>query len=241
MDLGLDRAGFECVAQVEIDDFCRRVLAKHWPDVPKYEDIRDVDGYELPPAELIVGGFPCQPHSVAGEQKASKDERDLWSEFYRIICEIDPRFVLAENVSGLLASENGRFFGGILRDLAEAGYDAEWGCIEASEFGAPHKRERLFLLAYPAGERRQELVCDWGDQEKQQCVEPYKGWSSTALDSRDSMVDWLQRKNMDEPLYHRNGDGVPHRVDRLRGLGNAVVPQAAEWIGRRILEAEASN
>ncbi len=98
---------------------------------------------------ILTGGFPCQPHSVAGKRRASADERNLWPEFYRIACELRPDWILVENVPGLLSSEAGRFFGGILRDLAEIGYDAEWHCLRASDLGAPHIRERLFLVAYP--------------------------------------------------------------------------------------------
>src|SRR5579884_2564207 len=96
---------------------------------------------------ILTGGFPCQPHSVAGKRRASADERNLWPEFYRIACELRPDWILVENVPGLLSSEAGRFFGGILRDLAEIGYDAEWHCLRASDLGAPHIRERLFLVA----------------------------------------------------------------------------------------------
>jgi DNA (cytosine-5)-methyltransferase 1 len=148
-DLGLEMSGgFEIEWQVEIDPFCKKVLAKHWPDVARYGDIREVGKHNLQPVDLIAGGFPCQPHSLAGKRQASADERDLWGEFYRIVCELKPRWVLAENVVGLLSSEDGSFFGRVLRDLAQAGYDAQWIVRRASDVGAPHRRERVFIMAY---------------------------------------------------------------------------------------------
>ena len=149
IDLGLERAGFEIAWQVEIDEYASKVLAKHWPDVTRYGDIRECGKHNLTPVDLICGGFPCQPHSLAGRRRASGDERDLWSEFYRVICELRPAWVLAENVPGLLSSENGRFFGRVLRDLARCGYDAEWQVLSAEAVGAPHLRERVFIVGYP--------------------------------------------------------------------------------------------
>lgn len=145
MDLGLDRAGMECRWQVEIDPFCSRVLAKHWPGVKRYGDIRDVDGTELERVDLIAGGFPCQGFSFMGLGAGLADERSgLWFEMLRIIRYLRPRFILVENVSALLTRGMGR----VLSDLAALRYDAEWDCIRAGYLGAPHERERVFLLAY---------------------------------------------------------------------------------------------
>src|SRR4029450_2592075 len=105
-DLGLERAGLTCRWQVEIDPFCRKVLAKHWPDVTRYADIRELDGRTVDPVDVLCGGFPCQPHSLAGKRGGSADERDLWREFARVIREVGPRWVLAENVPGLLSTES---------------------------------------------------------------------------------------------------------------------------------------
>ena len=153
IDLAADWVGFETIGQVEYADYPYSILEKHWPDVPKWRDVRNVTRQSilekcnrLP--DLISGGFPCQPHSLAGKRKASDDERDLWGEFYRIICEAQPRWVLAENVQGLRSSETGRFFGRVLRDLAEVGYNVGWGSWGACDIGAPHRRERIFILAY---------------------------------------------------------------------------------------------
>lgn len=107
-----------------------------------------LDGYHI-----VTGGFPCQPHSLAGKRKASADERDLWPETFRIIRQLRPDYAIGENVLGLLSSESGRFFGGILRDMASIGYDAQWTVLRASDFGAPHRRARVFLVAYPSSQR----------------------------------------------------------------------------------------
>ena len=104
MDLGLDRAGMECAWQVEIDEYCLKVLEKHWPDVPKYKDVKDVGKENLKTVDLIAGGFPCQPHSVAGKRKGAEDDRNLWPEFIRIIRDLKPRFVLGENVPGIVTT-----------------------------------------------------------------------------------------------------------------------------------------
>ena len=132
-ELGLERAGMKVIWQVEFDPFCQQILQKHWPEVTRYGDIRTVKGDELEPVDLICGGPPCQPHSVAGMRKASADERNLWPEMFGVICATRPRWVVVENVPGLLSSEAGRFFGGILRDLAQGGYCVGWRCISASE------------------------------------------------------------------------------------------------------------
>lgn len=147
-DLGLQRAGMRIVWQVEIDEFARAVLARHWPDVPKYGDVRELTGDELDQVDLICGGWPCQPFSYAGKRRGSADERDLWPEFIRIIRRLKPRWVVGENVPGVLTADSGRYFGRILRDLAESGYDAAWRVLRAADVGAPHLRQRLFLVAH---------------------------------------------------------------------------------------------
>ena len=151
IDIGLDLAGFECAWQVEIDDYCRQILDKHWPEVPKYKDIYEVKGSEVEPVDILCGGFPCQPVSVAGKRSGVDDARWLWDEFYRLICELRPRWVVAENVTGLLSANSGRAFAGVLRDLAEGGYDAVWDVYPAGGpggVGAPHRRERVFIVAH---------------------------------------------------------------------------------------------
>lgn len=154
--LGLERTGdFETVGFVEIDPFCRRVLAKHWPDVPQFEDVRNVTDETLrqrgvDEITVLTGGFPCQPFSSAGKQRGTNDERHLWPEIIRLVREIRPRYIILENVPNLLAIDRGRVFGTILGELAEVGFDAEWQVLSAAAFGAPHLRERLWIVAYPA-------------------------------------------------------------------------------------------
>lgn len=238
-DLGLERAGMTCAWQVEIDPYCQKVLEKHWSGVPRYEDVRKVGKHNLEPVDLIAGGFPCQPHSLAGKRRASKDERDLWKEFYRIICELKPKWVLAENVPGLLSSEAGRFFGGILRDLSVCGYDAEWQVLPAAAFGAPHIRERVFVVAYRESSRGGGLPIfsnegSYKNASNAEYHEILHNRQQFFMPNPDTLrSDWWKV----EPGVGRVADGIPSRVDRLRGLGNAVVPQVAEWIGRKIMEA----
>jgi DNA (cytosine-5)-methyltransferase 1 len=253
----LERAGFEIKWQVEIDDYCTKVLEKHWPEVKRYRDVREVGKHNLEPVDLICGGFPCQPHSLAGKRKASNDERDLWNEFYRIICELRPKWVLAENVPGILSSEAGRFFGGILRDLAASGYCVEWQSIPAAAFGAPHIRERVFIVANRESEGVGGLsIPTRGSHEKGNDID----WVCKNVANTDSQglqiwktqerssIRSIERENLVirgkatnwsvESGVGRVANGVPHRVERLRGLGNAVVPQVAEYIGHCILDAD---
>lgn len=221
LELGLERAGMEVRWQVENDDYASRVLAKHWPDVARYADVRDVGAHNLEPVDLICGGFPCQDVSLAGQRAGLEGQRStLWSEFARCIRELRPRWVLAENVPGLLSSDSGRFFGAILRDLAAAGYDAEWQSIPAAWVGAPHLRWRVLLVASPDDCRKPVLSIN-GKQ---------WGW----LQARHQREGWLLR----EPAMGRMDARIPYRMDRLRCLGNAVVPQVAEWVGRMIVEAQ---
>ncbi len=222
MDLGLERAGMTCKWQVEIDPFCNKILEKHWPHVKRYGDIRTIDGDRLERVDCIAGGFPCQDLSNAGKRAGIWGERSgLWGEYARLIGKVRPRFVLIENVPGLLDGGITR----VLRDLAQCGYDAEWRMLRASEFGAPHSRERLFIVAYPNqvdGEAR------LGNQQDGQ------GSVLFASNPKRSRF-WVQASN----LVARMGDGAPAGIYRSRGesIGNAVVPQVAEWIGRRIIAA----
>jgi DNA (cytosine-5)-methyltransferase 1 len=285
LDLGLERAGMRVAWQCESDPYCRRVLTRHWLEVPCYEDIRTVEWESVERVDLVCGGFPCQPVSVAGKQLAQDDERWLWPEFVRCLRVVRPRYVLVENVPGLLV----RGMGDVLGDLAELGYDAEWQSLPAAAFGAPHLRWRIFIVAHSHGARRrtpevarterigQAILGDdgrgdvanagrahgkrrqdalrRGDGSRQEASDTQSGsgGSSPLADSYDPRRE-QQRRIFPTPEEHpaleccgwwsvepdvgRVAHGVPARVDRLRALGNAVVPQVAEWIGRRILEAQ---
>ena len=339
IDLGMDMAGFECAWQVEIDDYCRQVLEEHWPEVPKYKDIYNVKGSEVEAVDILCGGFPCQPVSLAGKRAGVDDERWLWDEFYRLICELKPRWVVAENVPGLLSANTGRAFAGVLRDLAEGGYDAVWDVYPAGGpggVGASHRRERVFIVAHTNSSKQTKKSRDVREESKvseinrENVSAVVSGRSSkdvantsdngrktsdgrssrqvsrkrstskvsrksNAMANTDSthskrsrLSSGTHKKNSDvnstsaskhvanakrigqqrsrpsriwrsaetygkretdnaftigvnnqwsvEPDVGRVANGVPRRVDRLRALGNGVVPQVAYKVARMIYE-----
>ena len=314
-DLGFERAGMVCKWQVEIDDYANRVLAKHWPAVHRERDIRQCGAHNLQPVDVVCGGFPCQDISYAGLGAGLDGERSgLFFEAVRVVRELQPRVVVLENVAALLTRGLDR----VLGTLAAIGYDAEWHCIPAAAVGAPHIRDRVFVVAYRKGDGWQQGqsfagggaegiaqgeklrsgngcqdVADTDNKDKskheksprhseqKRRATPTRGKASRqedrkasnngtcrhgeALADTDSVANktsqnaftesperhaWLGsagrsgpcRSASDwwatEPDVGRVADGVPNRVDRLRGLGNAVVPQVAEWIGRRIVEQQ---
>jgi len=237
LDLGLERAGMTCQWQVEIDDYCNKVLEKHWPNVRRYTDVKECGKHNLATVDLICGGFPCQPVSTAGKRQGDKDERWLWDDFARIIRELRPRWVLAENVPGLYSADNGRLFGKVLADLATCGYDAEWDCIPAAAVGAPHRRYRVFIVAHTNGKRgvfhhvgAKKEHTNLGTNHE---TRPLSDWNGLSL---ERTYAFYRGSPTLPPRLCRVADGIPSRVDRLRCLGNAVVPQVAEWIGRQIVE-----
>lgn len=184
-DLGFTRAGFDVVWQVEINEYCLKVLAKNFPKAERYGDIRECGSHNLKPVDVICGGFPCQDISNAGNRVGIEGERSgLWSEMHRIVCELRPRYVLVENVAALL----GRGFGRVLGDLAEIGYDAEWEVISAADMGAPHLRERVWIMGHPnhdgrdGSEDRQSRIegghhYQTGTLEMEQFARPGGAWS----------------------------------------------------------------
>ena len=230
LDLAAERAGFTTVGQAEFADYPYRVLCKHWPDVPKWKDVRDVTRDALAEKAItevtvLSGGFPCQPHSVAGKRLASGDGRDLWGEFARIIRDIRPRWVVAENVMGLLSSEHGRFFGRVLGDLAGMGYHAGWGVLKAVDCGAAHERKRVFIVAHADGVGRH---CLETNEQQKFALFDFKTHEETEPDKIYSLYADVERV-LDHPRSGvlRNDDGLSEGMDRLRCLGNAVVPQQA--------------
>ena len=233
--LGLERSGgFETVAFCEIEDYPRRVLAKHWPEVPIYDDVRTLSADRLAAdgitVDAICGGFPCQDISLAGKGAGIEGARSgLWSEYARLIGEIRPQFVIVENVAALL----GRGFERVLGDLASLGYDAEWDCISAADIGSIHGRERVWIVAYPVSARRTRLVTSAhfsAPGSRRVCRQA----DLQAIAS----APFEPGNRWPKPLIRRVDDGLPGRVDRLKGLGNAVVPQIPEIIGRAIMEAD---
>jgi len=265
--LGLDRTGgFETAAFCEFDQKARLVLQKHWPDVPIFDDVRKLTKEKLDEqgisVDVICGGFPCQDISLAGKGAGLAGERSgLWFEFHRLIKEIRPSWVIAENVSALRS----RGLDQVLRSLAEIGYDAEWHCIPASAVGAPHQRDRIWIVAYSNRDRKwpwirseqstrdtaRKCVSDSSELERIGLVadtesvriqglrpsgeqEPYAYVKSELLmryGERSRSTYWAV-----EPALGRVANGVPKRMDRLKQLGNAVVPQIPEIIGYAILE-----
>lgn len=230
--LGLERAGMKTVAFVEREPFCQRVLAKHWPEVPIYDDVKTYRGDEHE-CDVVCGGFPCQDISFAGRGAGLAGERSgLWSEMARIIGVARPRYVIVENVAALL----GRGLGTVLGDLAEIGYDAEWHCIPASYVGAPHRRDRVWIVAYPKQEQRFRALFQIDDGKKAtrriQAIRcPHGDGPEVGTEMRSIPGKWL-----DQSSIERMADGVSDWPHRLGALGNAVVPQIPEMIGRAILE-----
>jgi DNA (cytosine-5)-methyltransferase 1 len=227
--LGLERAGMRTVAFCEIDPFCRRVLARHWPDVPCYEDIRTVTTGNGIVADVICGGFPCQDVSRAGAVHKQRlglrgPDSGLWAEFARIIGDFRPRYAIVENGSDLLNLG----LGDVLGDLAALGYDAEWHCIRAAAVGLPHRRDRTWIVAYP---NRERLAGQHGQGQS-----AGNGGRSCDAQSRPILTSIRSKDWIPEPDVCRVADGFPNRVDRLRSLGNAVVPQIPEIIGRAIMK-----
>ena len=263
-DLGFERAGMVCKWQVEIDDYANRVLAKHWPNAHRERDIRDCGAHNLEHVDVICGGFPCQDISYAGHGAGLDGERSgLFYEAIRVVRELRPRVVVLENVAALLTRGLDR----VLGTLAEIGYDAEWHCIPAAAVGAPHIRDRVFVIGYSdANCFRFSRITERDGKQKQSGKQASRRCDAERLrkDVADStnelrqedkgvqsrnrnkeirfdLGDRLGRSGVSwwavEPGVGRVANGVSDRVDRLRGLGNAVVPQVAEWIGGRIVDA----
>lgn len=217
--LGLERTGgFKTVAFCEINPYCRRVLAKHWPEVPCFEDVRDIgpaDIARLGRIDVVCAGFPCQDIANAGPGGGLDGPRSgLWREIPRILKLATPRFALIENSADIRS----RGLGQVLKDLWALGFDAEWHVIPASAVGAPHRRDRIWIAAYANGER-----CD----KRAGAGSVRAGWQELADGHR-----WQP-----EPEVGRVVHGLPGRVDRVSALGNAVVPVIPELIGRAILAA----
>lgn len=255
--LGLERSrtpcgqpGFETVAFCEIEEFPCRVLAKHWPEVPQYHDVTKLTGEILErdgiAVDVITGGFPCQDLSVAGKQRGLGEgtRSGLWSEIVRLTRELRPRYVIVENVAALLSGpseKRGGWFGRVLGDLAECGYDAEWENIPAASVGKAHLRERAWFMAYPKQVKRALPVFAgynaaqraWGDS----TIRLQNGVRSQVGSSLPSICSgWV-----DKPDTFGVANGVSDWSHRLAACGNAVVPQIPEMIGNAILRAEAAE
>jgi DNA (cytosine-5)-methyltransferase 1 len=306
IELGFEREGFKTRWFVENNPYCQAVLKKNFPNTIVYGDIRAVDFREVETVDILTGGFPCQDVSYAGKRKGMAGERTgLWKEYARAISEIRPRYAVMENVPGLITLGLDE----VLADLAEIGYDAEWTTLCASDFGALHRRERIFIIAYSASggsefreHNRQSINTFVGENEKiterknrrdwinsntsyrvssNSDSERRRGRSNETLASAadDAEVqgrgspcfftdDWVERvqgfreeslrgergfswckdvrgieelkgrQDIPEPLFRGTRDGVPYWVDRIKSLGNGVVPECAQFIARQIKEKE---
>lgn len=292
--LGLERAGMETVAFCEQDKFCQKVLRKHWPEVPIHDDIKTLDGTKYRgTVELVCGGFPCQPFSRAGKQLGAEDDRFLWPEMVRVIDEARPTWVCGENVAGIVGVELDR----VLSDLDSIGYESETLVIPACAVDAPHRRDRVWIIAYsnelgngqqhkyaqergdserpipyvPNTKKRNDRKHNAGENKRQKFKSGKESCSTALADAERARLEGLPR-NVDrghepgwnkaatprparatsvcdggfavwppEPAICRVAHGVPNRSHRIKSLGNAVVPQVVEAIGRAIMESCGKN
>ena len=228
-DLGLERAGMRTIAFCERDEFCRIALARLWPDVPCFDDVRTLKGTDVGHADIICGGFPCQDISPSGTGDGLDGERSgLWREYARLIGEVRPSYIIVENSANLIAGADGRWMGTVLGDLAALGYDAEWHVIPLAATGAPHLRERVIIIAYAAGVRQP------GSGQLLHAIHP----APDAYREADWLVDAVQAGAL--PFLCGRHDGVPARLAQaeLHAYGNAVGPALIEQVGRAILQAE---
>lgn len=258
LDLGLERAGMQIIWQSEIDPYANKILKKHWPEVPNHGDIRNINWGNVVRPNVICGGYPCQPFSNAGKRRGENDPRHLWPWVRDAISRLRPDYAILENVRGHLS------MGGltVIGELASIGYDAEWRIVSAASVGANHRRDRIIIVAYPnnTGSHREEInATETGepsfggfgrrcedvaysngfavdDSNVNGCNSQTSRKTSTVFSfARGSSNGTTGSNWISEPNVGRVANGVPHRVDRLRGLGNAVVPQVAEVIGRLVV------
>jgi DNA (cytosine-5)-methyltransferase 1 len=222
IDLAAEWAGFQTVGQCEWADYPTKVLEKHWPNVPRWRDVRDVtaDSFRertgLSTVDLISGGFPCQPFSIAGERRGKEDDRYLWPEMLIVISELRPTWVLGENVAGIikLALDD------VLSSLKSIGYSTQAFVIPACAVNADHRRDRVFIVAYTGG-KGLEGIHETSDRvEMQLSSEYFPGNFRKAT-----------------PRVLRRNHGIPNWMDRIKCLGNAVVPQQVYPILKAIAEA----
>lgn len=263
LDLGLEWGikDAETVWQIEMEPFGRSILAKHWPDADRsVTDVRNGNAENLAPVDLISGGFPCQDISIGGNQKGFDGDRSsLWHEMARIIGDIRPKYIVLENVAGITSLSMQRVLGRVLSDVAAMGYSGEWHRISAAQVGAPHRRRRWFFIGFLAntdGKHDQTLRRErpnisekgtrWpndgargaGDVERKK---PILGAVPDSSHATKGRVTTGETHWQIEPQMGRVVDGLSKRLARrnrsaLTALGNAVVPQCAELVGRRVQE-----
>ena len=299
--LALEKVGFKTVAFCEKEPYCKLLLQKHWKGVKIYDDIKKCKGKEIKETfggiDILTGGFPCQPYSVAGKQKGTNDDRYLWPEMFRVIKEVQPTFIIAENVRGLINIQNGMVFETVCSDLESEGFEIQTFVIPAAGVGAPHKRDRVWIVGYSkhngsltskikrgnneinagtqkrqnetiesertSGSRNNEVMENSrrtlrqgsklskknADESRKENANQFERSGSTSkhnvADTERVHVQRQQSRSRQEqsrgeswwefePSVGRVANGVPGRVYRLKALGNSIVPQIAEEIGRAI-------
>jgi DNA (cytosine-5)-methyltransferase 1 len=243
---GFEATGsIETTCFVEQDPYCQAVLRHHWPDVPILGDIRDVKGCELPvQPDVICGGFPCQPFSQAGKQLAQDDPRHLWPEMFRLIRECRPAWVVGENVAGLIKLGLDE----VLSDLEGEGYATRTFNLPACAVGAPHIRQRLWIIAHAdsdsepdkpfdgAGQLGFGFVANTDNADRRRGTERRQvGDGELELHGEERPANRPKDYWQSEPAVGRLADGIPNRVSQLRALGNTIIPQIAEEIGHAIV------
>ena len=223
--------GWNNVAHVEIDPFCNKVVAYHFPESQCFTDIKQFDGNQFRwTIDIISGGFPCQPYSTAGKRKGKEDERHLWPEMLRTIREVQPEWVVGENVFGLINWNGGMVFDEVQADLEAAGYEVQAYVLPACAVNAPHERIRIWLVANSNSFRRSKILQKDNFKE---CNVSNKKWTSNNVGSLfDIFIE--ERSRIYESGIFGTDDGFPYRMDRLKSLGNAIVPQVAFQIFKAI-------
>tara|TARA_A100001037_G_C15072499_1_gene600101 strand:+ start:23 stop:865 length:843 start_codon:yes stop_codon:yes gene_type:complete len=263
--LGLESTGyFKTIQFVENEKWCQKILNKNFSEVPIHEDIKTYKGCD---ADVVVGGFPCQPFSIAGKGKATQDDRHLWPDMFRVIKETKPTWVIGENVRNIISISDGMVLEQVYLDLESEGYEVQSFIIPASAVNAPHQRYRTWIVAY--SRRTLQSRAKFRRKNENEIGKGYANQSERSSKTSESDVADTDSKGLQrtkqhetyngetktqyttaqcfeekgyywefEPNVGRVANGIPNRVDRLRGLGNAIVPQIAYQIGMAIKGAE---
>ena len=237
LDLGFERAGFECLWQIENNETAIRILEKNFPNVRRYKDAKTTDKAQLAKVDIIAGGFPCQDISSSnskGEGVEGGERSGLWSEMFDAVRVLRPRYALIENVTNLTRRGLDR----VLSDLASIGYDAEWQTLSAKDFGFPHERKRLFIAAYPVRVGLPEkTLFDESDYRHLQSQRKFIQANRATV-----RLENVGRSYPAIPEHIRVDDGSAKGLGEIiRGIGNAVVPEIGEWIGKQIIRFDKEN
>ncbi len=212
-------AGIETVQFVEKDKDCQNVLSKNFPTIPIHDDIKTYTGTQHS-SDIVCGGFPCQPYSLAGDRKGADDERALWGEMLRIIGEVQPTYILGENVLGLLSQNRGMEIKKIRADLENQNYEVEIVVLPAYAVGFPHSRNRVWVVAYSNCERLQ----GWSKTKQ-----PLLARTQPSELYAQSVCEWKEEDYIPKACIYGDADGIPSKLDksRMKALGNSIIPQLA--------------